>query len=92
MDGASSTGWAGGGHPLLAGLAAAATGLAQAAGPGRDRVSVLSDEDTRAGLDAVAVAEAQLVALRAALLTHAEVRGLKNQLKARSTASWLAHT
>jgi hypothetical protein len=93
MDGASrSSEWVDGGHPLLAGLHTATTGLTQAAGAGRDRVSLLSDEDTRAGLDAVAAAEARLVAIRAALLAHADVRGLKDQLKAHSTATWLAHT
>ena len=92
MDQGGGTGWAGSGHPLLAGLHAATPGLATAAGAGRDRVALLSDEDTRTALDAVAAQEAQLVAIRAALLSHAEVRGLKNQLPARTTASWLAHT
>src|SRR5687768_13834280 len=92
MDGASSTSWAGSGHPLLAGLHAAVTDMATAAGPGRDRVNLLSDEDTRTALDAVMAAEAQLVAIRACLLNHAEVRGLREQLKARTTSSWFAHT
>ncbi|HSF26852.1 MAG TPA: hypothetical protein VLC50_04965, partial [Actinomycetes bacterium] len=90
MDGASGARWAGSGHPLLAGLHLTTTGLTTAAGPGRDRVSLLSDEDTRAGLDAVAAAEGRLVAIRAALLAHAEVRRVREQLKARTTASWLA--
>ncbi|HSF26646.1 MAG TPA: hypothetical protein VLC50_03920 [Actinomycetes bacterium] len=92
MDRASSSEWASSGHPLLAGLHTSGPGLTSAAGLGRDRVSLLSDEDTRSALDAVAAQEAQLVAIRAALVSHAEVRALKTQLKPRTTASWLADT
>ena len=92
VDEASSASWAGSGHPLLAGLHAAGTGLTTAAGAGRDRVSLLSDEDTRTAIETVQSLQAMATALLSTLLTHAEVRGLKDQLKARSTASWLAHT
>ena len=92
MDRGSGTSWVGSGHPLLAGLHAASTGLSTAAGAGRDRVSLLSDEDTRTAIETVQRMQAMTTALLASLLAHAEVRGLKNQLKARTTASWLAHT